>query len=40
MASPGWIETDAGVAFCGLFGYVCSDILKYVMDADPSVDNY
>ena len=29
-----------GVLFCADFSYVCADLLKYVMDADPTLDNY
>lgn len=35
-----WFETDVGMIFCADFPYVCADLLKYVMDADPSLDNY
>jgi len=40
MPSFGWFTTDAGVIFCSTFGKVCGDIMKYIMDADPSQDNY
>lgn len=40
MASPGWIKTDIGIAFCNIYTYVCNDILKYTSDADPKLDNY
>lgn len=40
MPSLSWFETDIGVLFCADFSYVCADVLKYVMDADPSLDNY
>lgn len=40
MPSFGWFTTDAGVAFCSAFSKVCGDIMKQIMDADPSQDNY
>ena len=40
MPSPGWFETDVGIAFCKSFNKVCQDILAQLMDADPSLDNY
>lgn len=40
MPSFGWFTTDAGVIFCSTFAKVCGDIMKQIMDADPSQDNY
>ena len=35
-----WFETDLGIIFCSSYAEVCGDALKYVCDADPSLDNY
>ena len=40
MPSLSWFSTEAGVLFCSTFPKVCADTLKYLMDADPSLDNY
>lgn len=40
LPSFGWFTTDVGVAFCAEFSYVCGDVMRYVMDADPNLDNY
>jgi gastric triacylglycerol lipase len=40
MPGMSWFETSAGMLFCSDFAYVCADFLKYIADADPSLDNY
>ena len=40
MPSLGWFESDVGRVFCADFSKVCGDLMRYVMDADPSLDNY
>jgi hypothetical protein len=35
-----WFQTEAGSLFCALVEHVCADAMKYVMDADPNMDNY
>jgi gastric triacylglycerol lipase len=40
MPGMSWFETDAGMLFCADFAYVCGDLLKYIADADPTLDNY
>jgi hypothetical protein len=40
LPSFGWFTTDIGVVFCSTFPKVCGDVMKEIMDADPSVDNY
>ena len=40
MPSMNWFESAIGRAFCADFSYVCGDVMRYVMDANPNLDNY
>lgn len=40
LPSTSWFQTDVGIIFCSQFSKFCADVLRYVMDADPSLDNY
>lgn len=35
-----WLDSEIGGLFCAEFPHVCIDTMKYLMDADPSLDNY
>ena len=40
MPSMSWFQSDIGRLFCSEYPKVCTDTLKYMMDADPELDNY
>ena len=39
LPSLDWFETTAGVVFCAAFEEFCSDLIKNICDADPTLDN-
>jgi len=36
---PLWLEEEAAATFCGIFGFICREIIGIFADMDPRVDN-